>query len=830
MRLGPNFRAAQSKACTLPRVCEHQWIPWIPVDRPPVVPSLEESWKSPSTQKASCAAKIGLVIFFTGLLPLLCLGDLPHSLPLEVDGKMLPYTRMQTTDFERTMIDDGQSLGQLYPVDETRDDNCLDPASEVHLATLMSVPEEGSKASCSYHAMTPTDVHFCRFKGNAVKFSSLASTIATQPEQTPLFCGKYQHPTLGHLYLGTFPPARSFSRWCSLWRNIPGELASFSALDFCGAPFQPPAAACFTAAACTILWSSTTSCGSCFFRLVVTDRGLQAQDLFQSTSAAPFPSCAWCPLGDDCMWPQLTSDASGDGYPHSEGAHCLWPSLQAEPAGLGSPCGLRGHQACGQGASGGFLPRSPSPRASCRFQGLAPVLCVDSHQQWLCSHLVSGSDPVAPASVMSNRTTPASARKDNVAGTACLGPRVFTVASRVCASAPDTALIPVSGNGSTARMSGWGLFRGHCLHRVRVQGGVCYCSPSCCCAGSVNGNHRRHRIQVLLPQDAQPDPDGGPPRDCAHPTSSTCPSAALLLESGLWYEVACCSYCLIERASQNGHHCFWCSPMPAELRHSPSHHSALGIIRGLCLQGARAHGCECGGSASCCGIGMACGHHRRHRIQGLLRHDAQLEPAGEPLRDCVHPASSTCPSAARSLGSRSAELCLLPSLSLELGLSRGHCLHRSRAHGDERHCPATCRCTGRVDEDHLWHRIQGLQCHDPHSEPSRAPLREAAHSAFRTCSPMAVEVCFHPASLQSWVSIVDIPCPEPVPMEENAAVRLPVVVLEWHADTICGTEYKVFDAGMHNLNQTGNLLEIVRTPPRSRALQLQVLLNPGSGL
>ena len=101
---------------------------------------------------------------------------------------------------------------------------------------------------------------------------------------------------------------------------------------------------------------------------------------------------------------------------------------------------------------------------------------------------------------------------------------------------------------------------------------------------------------------------------------------------------------------------------------------------------------------------------------------------------------------------------------------------------------------------------------------------------FARAAQWPLKCVFHPAPFQSWVSIVDFPYTEHVPMEENVAVRLPAVVLEWHADTTCGTEYKVFHAGMHNLNQTGNLLEIVRTPPRSRALQLQVLLNPGSGL
>lgn len=141
------------------------------MDRPPVDPSLEESRKTPSTQRASCAAKIDLLtFFFTGFLLLLCLGGLPHSLPPEFDGKLLPHTRMQTTGFEGTMIDNGQSLGQLHPVDVTRDDNFSVPVSEGHLAALMSVPEVGSKASCSYHAMTLTDVHFCRFKDDAVNF------------------------------------------------------------------------------------------------------------------------------------------------------------------------------------------------------------------------------------------------------------------------------------------------------------------------------------------------------------------------------------------------------------------------------------------------------------------------------------------------------------------------------------------------------------------------------------------------------------------------------------------------------------------------------------
>ena len=86
---------------------------------------------------------------------------------------------------------------------------------------------------------------------------------------------------------------------------------------------------------------------------------------------------------------------------------------------------------------------------------------------------------------------------------------------------------------------------------------------------------------------------------------------------------------------------------------------------------------------------------------------------------------------------------------------------------------------------------------------------------------------FHPASSQSWVSFVDFAYAELVPMEESAAARLPAVVLEWHADTIGGTEYKVFYVRMPNLNQTGNLSEIVRILPRSRALQLHDLLIPG---
>ena len=89
---------------------------------------------------------------------------------------------------------------------------------------------------------------------------------------------------------------------------------------------------------------------------------------------------------------------------------------------------------------------------------------------------------------------------------------------------------------------------------------------------------------------------------------------------------------------------------------------------------------------------------------------------------------------------------------------------------------------------------------------------------------------FHPVSFQSWVSFVDSAYIEFVLMEANAAARLPAAVLEWHADTIGGTEYKVFYVRMPNLNQTGNLPEIVRVLPRSRALQLHDLLNPGSGL
>ena len=51
---------------------------------------------------------------------------------------------------------------------------------------------------------------------------------------------------------------------------------------------------------------------------------------------------------------------------------------------------------------------------------------------------------------------------------------------------------------------------------------------------------------------------------------------------------------------------------------------------------------------------------------------------------------------------------------------------------------------------------------------------------------------FHPVSFQSWVSFVDFVYTELVPMEANAAARLPAAVLERHADTIGGTEYKVF--------------------------------------
>ena len=88
----------------------------------------------------------------------------------------------------------------------------------------------------------------------------------------------------------------------------------------------------------------------------------------------------------------------------------------------------------------------------------------------------------------------------------------------------------------------------------------------------------------------------------------------------------------------------------------------------------------------------------------------------------------------------------------------------------------------------------------------------------------------HPASLQRWVSFVDFAYRELVLMDANAVAQLPAVVLEWHADTIGGTEYKVFYVRMHNLNQTGNIPEIVRILPRSLALQLLDLLNPSSGL
>ena len=52
----------------------------------------------------------------------------------------------------------------------------------------------------------------------------------------------------------------------------------------------------------------------------------------------------------------------------------------------------------------------------------------------------------------------------------------------------------------------------------------------------------------------------------------------------------------------------------------------------------------------------------------------------------------------------------------------------------------------------------------------------------------------YPATLQRRVSFVDFAYRELVLMDANAVAQPPAVVLEWHADTIGGTEYKVFFA------------------------------------
>ena len=64
-------------------------------------------------------------------------------------------------------------------------------------------------------------------------------------------------------------------------------------------------------------------------------------------------------------------------------------------------------------------------------------------------------------------------------------------------------------------------------------------------------------------------------------------------------------------------------------------------------------------------------------------------------------------------------------------------------------------------------------------------------------------------------------------MDVNAVAQFPAVVLEWHANTIGGTEYKVFYVMMPNSNQPASLSEIVPILPRPHALQLRDLLNPG---
>lgn len=85
----------------------------------------------------------------------------------------------------------------------------------------------------------------------------------------------------------------------------------------------------------------------------------------------------------------------------------------------------------------------------------------------------------------------------------------------------------------------------------------------------------------------------------------------------------------------------------------------------------------------------------------------------------------------------------------------------------------------------------------------------------------------HSATIQRLVSFVDFAYREPVLMDANAAAQLPAVVLEWHADTIGGTEYKVFYVMMPNSNQPASLSEIVSILPRPHALQLRDLLDPG---